>query len=73
MLDDAMVVDPSLCGGKDSPAGRNFYSGLLFDHLRRQDRASMTRMLSVELKRQPGNENVSLKALEKRIKRWLAH
>ena len=31
-------------------------------------------MLSVELsKRQPaGNENVSLKALEKQIKRWLA-
>jgi hypothetical protein len=44
----------------------------LFDQLRLQDRACTTRMLSVELKRQPGNENVSLKALEKRIKRWLA-
>ena len=31
-------------------------------------------MLSVELtKRQPGNENVSLKTLEKQIKYWLAH
>jgi hypothetical protein len=47
---------------------------ILFDQLRLQDRACTTRMLSVELKWQPGNENVLLRALEKQIKRsWLAH
>ena len=57
-----------------SPKSAADFEGLktLFDQLRLQDRACTTRMLSVELKRQPGNENVSLKALEKRIKRWLA-
>ena len=45
----------------------------LFDPLRLQDRACTTRMLSVDVKRkQPGNANLYLKALEKRIKRWFA-